>query len=273
MYPVEHKTLSPPNDSQENENFLGSWREKGPIPQPTSSQYRPPQLDTNPNVRKDKTPAKRKRVVPTKRVRANTASEPKEAVGCSPPTISKAPTNIKPQVQEGTSENRCPPLEDALVCESTSWSSAGKISGNLFEERSNWPLPPNYLDNNNAKDVTGIISPKPSIKEEPKAEEQSFTNSKTEKCGWGPNCPFCKNHKKGRRGLGLQLPKANTTANTTPTEDSDAPSKVPPRLQITRDPRTFRNPIKRHPMIDTWVSKKSTSSGKQRWRDLMLSTI
>ena len=52
-----------------------------------------------------------------------------------PVTISKAPTNIKPQVQEGTSENRPPPLEDASVCESTPWPGAGKISGNLFEER------------------------------------------------------------------------------------------------------------------------------------------
>ena len=50
-------------------------------------------------------------------------------------TISKAPTNIKPQVQEGTSDNRPPPLEDAQVCKSTPWLNAGKISGNLFEER------------------------------------------------------------------------------------------------------------------------------------------
>ena len=69
-----------------------------PKPQPTSSQYRPPQLDTNPNVRKDKATEKRKRVVPTKRFRANTATEPNEAAMCQPMTISKAPTNIKPQV-------------------------------------------------------------------------------------------------------------------------------------------------------------------------------
>ena len=70
-----------------------------------------------------------------------------------------------------------------------------KISGNLFEERKDWLLPPNYLDNNN-KDTIGVTSPKPPIKEEPKTEEQSFTNPKTEKCGWGPNCPFCKNQEK-----------------------------------------------------------------------------
>ena len=44
--------------------------------------------------------------------------------------------------------------------------------------------------------MTSITSPKPPIKEEPKTEEQSFTTPKTEKCGWGPNCPFCKNQEK-----------------------------------------------------------------------------
>ena len=34
--------------------FLEVEGKMGPIPQPTSSQYRPPQPDTNPNVRKDK---------------------------------------------------------------------------------------------------------------------------------------------------------------------------------------------------------------------------
>ena len=76
--------------------FLEVEGKMGPVPQPTSSQYRPPQPDTNPNVRKDKAPEKRKRVVPTKRFRANTASEPKEVAAHSPATISKAPTNIKP---------------------------------------------------------------------------------------------------------------------------------------------------------------------------------
>ena len=57
--------------------------------------------------------------MPTKRLRANTAAEPKEAATHPPTTFSKAPTSIKPQVQEGTSENRPPPLEDAPVHAST----------------------------------------------------------------------------------------------------------------------------------------------------------
>ena len=36
----------------------------------------------------------------------------------------------------------------------------------------------------------------PLLKEEPKIGEQSIISPKTEKCGWGPDCPFCKNQDK-----------------------------------------------------------------------------
>ena len=150
----------------------------GPIPQSSSKQYRPLQPDTNPNVRKaNKATEKRKRVAPTKRFRAHIAMKPV--------TVSKAST-------EGTPDNRPPPLEDDPICKSTPWPKAGKMSGNLFEERKDWLLPPNYLDNS-AKGMTSVTSPKPPIKEEPKTEEQPSTSPKAEKCGWGPNFPFCKN--------------------------------------------------------------------------------
>ena len=48
--------------------FLEVEGKMGSIPQPTSSQYRPPQLDTNPSVRKDNAVEKRKRAVPTKKI-------------------------------------------------------------------------------------------------------------------------------------------------------------------------------------------------------------
>ena len=114
--------------------FLEVEGKMGPIPQPASSQYRPPQLDTNPNVRQDNTAEKRKRAVPTKRFRPSTAPKPSEAAMCSPATNSKV------------SENRPPPLEKAPVCKSTPWPGAGKMSGNLFKDRT-WLLPPNYLNN------------------------------------------------------------------------------------------------------------------------------
>ena len=83
-------------------------------------------------------------------------------------------------------------MEDAPVCESTPWPAAGKMLGNLFKERKHWLLPPNHLNNGN-KDTTGVASPNPPIKEEPKTGEQSIISPRAEKCGWGPNCPFCKN--------------------------------------------------------------------------------
>ena len=132
----------------------------GPIPQSSSNQYRPPQLDTNPNVRKvNKSAEKRKRVAPTKRFRANIAAKPNEAATCPSVTVSKTST-------EGTPDIRPPPLEDAPICKSTPWPKAGKISGNLFEERKEWLLP-NYLDNN-ARGTTSVTSPRPPIKRNPK---------------------------------------------------------------------------------------------------------
>ena len=64
----------------------------------------------------------------------------------------------------------------------------------------NWLLPPNYLDNanenkteNEPKIVTGVTSPRPPIKE---GEEPKINDQSTEKCGWGPDCPFCKPQEK-----------------------------------------------------------------------------
>ena len=166
--------------------FLEVKGKLGPIPLSSSSQYRPSQPDTNPSVRKvNKAAEKGKRVAPTKRFRANVSMKSNEAATCPPTTVSKTSTKRTP-------DNRPLPLEDASICKSNSWSQAGKIFGNLFEERKDWPLPPNYLDNN-ARDTTSVTILKLSIKEEPKIEEQPPTSPKAERCGWGPNYPFYKN--------------------------------------------------------------------------------
>ena len=183
---------------------------------------------------KDKAAEKRKRVVPTKRFWANTVSKPSEAATCPPTTIPKAPTKIKPKVQEGTPDNRPPPLEDARVCESTPWPDTGKISGIFFEERKDWLLPLNYLNNDN-KDTTGISSPKPPIKEEPKIEEQSFTSTENRQVWMGTKLPLLQKSRKGRR-LGWQLPKTTATENTSPTRGSDAQNKVPPDSKLPETP-------------------------------------
>ena len=101
----------------------------------------------------------------------------------------------------------CPPLLQAppkpsigtswapvTVTEDTPWPGAGKMSGNLFEER-DWLLPKDYLVAENKKEGTTIDTAKPPLKDEPKMEEQA-TSRKEEKCGWGPDCPFCKSQKK-----------------------------------------------------------------------------
>ena len=91
------------------------------------------------------------------------------------------------------------PLPSVPVYKSTQWPGTGKMSSNLFEDR-NSLLPPNHLDNGNKnktenepKIMTSVTSPKPPIKEE---EEPKINNQATEKCGWGPDCPFCKSHEK-----------------------------------------------------------------------------
>ena len=82
----------------------------------------------------------------------------------------------------------------APVRENTPWPSIGKMLGNLFEDR-NWLLPKDYLVTENKKEDGTVATTKSPLKEEPKTEEQA-TSQKEEKCGWGPNCPFCKSQKK-----------------------------------------------------------------------------
>ena len=164
----------------------------GPIPA-RASQFRPPLPNTNPNIRKDNATEKRKR------------STPKEFRPATPkPTTAHLPLpEVLPKPKNDV------PLPSVPVHKSTSWPGTGKMSGNLFEER-NWLFPPNYLDNgkenrteNEPKAATSITSPKPSIKEEePKTNEQS-----TEKCSWGPGCPFCKSQEQKEEQSKVQLQK------------------------------------------------------------------
>ena len=178
---MEHKAVSHPTIIKKIKTFLEVERKMGLIPQPTN-QYRPPQLDTNLKIRKDNAVEKRNRATPTKRIRPSVAPKSSKTATCPTVTISKAPVNVKPQTD--APKSRPPPLKSAPVSKNTPWPSAGRML-----------LPPNYL-NNDSKSMTGITSPQPSIKEEPKIGEHSNISLKTDKCGWGPNCPFCKNQDK-----------------------------------------------------------------------------
>ena len=63
---------------------------------------------------------------------------------------------------------------------------------NLFVER-NWVIPKDYLAREDKKEDATIAKPPPM--EKFKMEEQT-SSQKDEKCGWGPDCSFCKAQKK-----------------------------------------------------------------------------
>ena len=160
-----------------------------PVPVP-GNQFRPPLPETNPNVRKNDTTEKRKRATPKKKFRPAT---PKITATC-PPLLEGPP---KPR-------NNAPSVP---VREDTSCPSTGKMLGNLFEDR-NWLLPKNYLVTKNKNEDTSVAGTRPPLKGEPKAEEQA-TSPKAEKCGWGPDSPFCKSQKKKEENKQQQKPSPN----------------------------------------------------------------
>ena len=141
----------------------------GPKPQPQSNQFRPPQPNTNPHLRKgSKAMEKRKRLIPTKKYKVKVVARPDpSSVTAQPPqTNAKAPV-ISESQKPSTSEKpliitirKCPSLHD-----STPWPEAGKMSGNLFELRKDWPIPPT----NNTMTTT---NPKLPIKIEPQEQGQ-----------------------------------------------------------------------------------------------------
>ena len=62
----------------------------GPKPQSQSYQFRPPQPDTNPHVRKDsKATEKWKRLIPTKEYKVNMVARPDPSNATTPSTPSK----------------------------------------------------------------------------------------------------------------------------------------------------------------------------------------
>ena len=149
-----------------------------------NSQFRPPFLETNPTIHRNDKVEKRKTISPKRKFRPVT---PRVTTTCPPlPQVPPKPSNeVLPTVRADTP-----------------WPGAGKMSGNLFEER-NWLLLKDYLAIENKKDDIDM----PSLCEEPKVEKQS-DNPKEEKCGWGPNCPFCKlQDKQGENPQQRPLPK------------------------------------------------------------------
>ena len=101
--------------------FLEVEGKMGPIPVPVpGNQFRPPLPETNPNVRKNEVMEKRKRATPKKKFRPAT---PKITAACPP--LPEAP----PKPKNST------PLPSVPAREDTTWTSTGKMSENLFEDR------------------------------------------------------------------------------------------------------------------------------------------
>ena len=187
--PWTTKLCPHPNIIKKMKTFLEVENKMGPVIPAPVSQFRPPLPETNPNIRKSDSTEKRKRATPKKRFRPAT---PKATAMC-PPLLQTAPRPIN-----GAS------AAPVTVREDTPWPGAGKMLGNLFEER-NWALPKDYLAIEDKKEDATVAKPPPI--EEPKMGEQT-SSQKEEKCGWGPNCPFCKAQKKeGEEQQQKPLPK------------------------------------------------------------------
>ena len=117
------------------------------------------------------------------------------------------------------------------------------MSGNLFEIRMDWPVPPSI---NTSSNIT--IKPYPAtIKMEPQDPNQlkpSSTVRKLERCRWGPNCPICKNAQVDWDG-----------EHQKQLQQSDVQQKYPPQGQDTKqvqDPQSNKNyqlPQSLHPQI------------------------
>ena len=143
--------------------FLEVENKMGPIIPVPVSQFRPKLPETNPNIRKGDTTEKRKRTTPKKEIRPATS----RATAMCPPLLQAPPT-------PSNSASSAP----LTVREDTPWPNAGKMLGNLFEER-NWVLPKDYLVMEDKKEDTTIA--KPPLKEEAKMGEQT-SSQKEEKC-------------------------------------------------------------------------------------------
>ena len=217
--------------------FLEVENKVGPIISALVSQFRPPLPEANPNIRKSNSTGKRRRASPKKRFRPAT---PKVTTVCPPLSQTAATpraTAVCPPFLQATPKPTNGADDVMTVREDTPWPSAGKMSGNLFEER-NWVLPKDYLAIESKKEDATIAKPPP--KEEPKTGEQT-SNQKEEKCGWGPNCPFCKAQKKDVDPSHLQGQIEDQQQNLL----SKLQAKRPETLNITRARQQWEEEMER----------------------------
>ena len=101
------------------------------------------------------------------------------------PVTPKITATNPPLLQAPPQPNYEVPL--TVVRANTPWSGAGKTSDNLFNDRQ-WLLPKGYLTTQNKEENIDISSLKEKL--------EISDNPKDDKCGWGPDCPFCKAQEK-----------------------------------------------------------------------------
>ena len=130
----------------------------------------------NPNVRKGNATKKRKTETPKRRFRPAT---PKATAMHLP----------LPQAPPKPTSNAATASAPAMVRQDTPWPGAGKMSGNLFQDR-NSLLPKGYLATEEEKEEMA----KPYPIEEDKMGEQ---DPKKEKCGWGLTALYAR-HKRSQ---------------------------------------------------------------------------
>ena len=128
----------------------------GPKFQPQPDQSRPTQPNTNPHVSKEtKVTEKRRKLIPTKKYQVKVIARPKPGPKASNTTVHpslttpSAPINSEKQnpSQISASDSNPPPLKNIPTQAGTPWPKAGKISGNLFKLRKDWPIPPAITSN------------------------------------------------------------------------------------------------------------------------------
>ena len=175
--------------------FLEVENKMGPIIPALANQYRPPLPEINPNVIKGNATKKRKTVTPKRRFRPATPKA--TAMHLSLPQAPPKPTS-----------NAATASASAMVREDIPWPGAGKMSGNLFQDR-NWLLPKGYLAAEGEKEEME----KPYPKEEDKTGEQ---DPKEEKCGLGAPAALYARHKRKKPILPINKNQWKANSNRSP---------------------------------------------------------
>ena len=109
------------------------------------------------------------------------------------------------------------------------------MSGNLFELKKDWPIPPT----NNTMTATNPKLPKKIEPQEPNQQISSTTAPTSKQCRWGPNCPICKNPEEdwdGKHQKQFQQTNKNILTTNTQQKNTQNPQHTQ-NYQIPQNPQ------------------------------------